>query len=198
MIAFMKKYFYFMYLYIKNMVCYRCKLAVESELKRLDLHPLKVELGEVFIKEAVLSKQQQHQLSFNLKALGFELLDDKRKKIIEHIKTLIIQTVHYNKEQPLKNYSALISEDLHHDYSYLSKLFSETEGITIEQFIINQKIEKAKELLVYDEMNLSEIALELGYSNVAHLSSQFKRITGFTPTQFKKSGIHHRKMLDEV
>ena len=137
-------------------------------------------------------------LSNNLHQLGFELLDDKRKKLIEQIKTLIIQSIHYNKEQPAKNYSAFIAENLHHDYSYLSKLFSETEGLTIEQFIINHKIEKVKELLVYDEKNLSEIAFETGYSSVAHLSAQFKKVTGLTPTVFKQSGIQHRKTLDKL
>lgn len=180
------------------MVCHRCKLAVETELKRLKLHPLKIELGEVVIKEDTINKDQLEKLSVNLQQLGFELLDDKRKKIIEQIKTLIIQSIHYNKEQPNKNYSAFIAENLHHDYSYLSKLFSETEGLTIEQFIINQKIEKVKELLVYDEKNLSEIAFETGYSSVAHLSSQFKKVTGLTPTAFKQSDIHHRKTLDKV
>lgn len=180
------------------MVCYRCKLAVENELKKLNLHPLKIELGEVLIEEADLTKDEYEKLSENLEKLGFELLDDKRKKIIEQIKALIIQTIHYNDKQPEKNYSALIAEKLHHDYSYLSKLFSETEGITIEQFIINQKIEKVKELLTYDEKSLSEIAFETGYSSVAHLSSQFKKITGLTPTLFKQSDIHHRKTLDKV
>lgn len=180
------------------MVCHRCKLAVESELKKLNLHPLKIELGEVVLKEDLIDEQQLQQLSGNLNALGFELLDDKRKKIIEQIKTLIIQIIHHNKEQLAKNYSDLIAENLHHDYSYLSKLFSETEGITIEQFIISQKIEKVKELLVYDEKSLSEIAYETGYSSVAHLSSQFKKITGLTPTTFKQSGIHHRKTLDNI
>ena len=187
-----------MNIYIKNMVCYRCKLSVENELKKLKLHPLKVELGEIVLKEDAITKQQQQQLSINLKQLGFELLDDKRKKIIEQIKTLIINNIHYNKENSSRNYSGFIAENLYHDYSYLSKLFSETEGITIEQFIINQKIEKVKELLVYDEKSLSEIAFETGYSSVAHLSSQFKKVTGLTPTQFKQSGIHHRKTLDKV
>lgn len=187
-----------MNLYIKNMVCHRCKLAVENVLKTLYLHPLKVELGEVVLKEDAISSQQQQQLSNNLKAIGFELLDDKRKKLIEKVKTLIIESVHYNKHQTNKNYSAFISENLHHGYSYLSKLFSETEGITIEQFIINQKIEKVKEMLVYDEKSLSEIAFDLGYSSVAHLSSQFKKVTGLTPTQFKNTGAAHRKTLDKV
>ncbi len=187
-----------MNLYIKNMVCHRCKLAVENELKKLSLHPLKVELGEVVLKEDELSLQRQQQLSENLKAIGFELLDDKRKKLIEKIKTLIIESVHYSKEQLSKNYSAFIAQNLHHDYSYLSKLFSETEGITIEQFIINQKIEKVKEMLVYDEKSLSEIAFDLGYSSVAHLSTQFKKVTGLTPSNFKKLGGIHRKSLDKI
>jgi AraC-like DNA-binding protein len=136
-------------------------------------------------------------LAANLQQLGFELLDDKRKMIIEQIKTLIIQSIHYNKERSAKN-STYISENLHHDYSYLSKLFSETEGLTIEQYIIHQKIEKVKELLVYDEKSLSEIAYETGYSSVAHLSAQFKKVTGQTPSAFKQSGIHHRKTLDAV
>ena len=130
------------------MVCHRCKLAVESELKKQGLHPMKVELGEVVIKEDSITRQQQQRLSNNLQQLGFELLDDKRKKIIEQIKTLIIQNIHYSKEQPQKNYSSFIAQNLHHDYSYLSKLFSETEGITIEQYIINQKIEKVKKSLL--------------------------------------------------
>ena len=175
------------------MVCYRCKLAVENELKKLKLHPLKVELGEVLIQEDELINDQRLELSDNLKQLGFELLDDKRKKLIEQIKTLIINNIHYNKENTSKNYSSFIAENLHHDYSYLSKLFSETEGITIEQFIINQKIEKVKELLTYDEKNLSQIAYELGYSSVAHLSSQFKKVTGLTPTFFKK--MKHKRLI---
>jgi len=187
-----------MNLYIKNMVCHRCKLAVENELKKIGLTPLQIELGEVIVKEDAFESQQEQQLSENLKAIGFELLDDKRKKLIEKIKTLIVESIHYNKHPSNKNFSTLISEHLHHDYSYLSKLFSDTEGITIEQFIISQKIEKAKELLVYDEMSLSEIAFELNYSSVAHLSAQFKKITGLTPSEFKKSGIHHRKTLDSL
>jgi AraC-like DNA-binding protein len=180
------------------MVCHRCKLAVETELKKLKFHPLKVELGEVVIKEDTLTVEQKTQLANNLQQLGFELLDDKKQKLIEQIKTFIIEVVHYNKEQLQKNFSALIAEKLHHDYSSLSKLFSETEGITIEQFIITQKIEKVKELLTYDEKNLNEIAFDLDYSSTAHLSSQFKKVTGLTPTAFKQSNIHHRKTLDKV
>ena len=180
------------------MVCYRCKLAVESELKKINLHPLKVELGEVVLQEDSITNHQQQQLSVSLEQLGFELLDDKRKKIIEQIKTLIIQSIHYTKKLPAKNYSTFISESLHHDYSYLSKLFSETEGITIEQFVISQKIEKVKELLVYDELSLSEIADKLGYSSVAYLSNQFKKITGFTPSYYRSLKEQKRKNIEDL
>lgn len=187
-----------MNLYIKNMVCQRCKQAVENELKKLKLHPLKIELGEAIIKEDDISKEIIQQLAVNLQQSGFELLDNKKQKLIEQIKTFIIKEIHYNDEHASKNYSDLIAGNLHHDYSYLSKLFSETEGITIEQYIIRQKIEKVKEMLTYDEKSLNEIALDLGYSSTAHLSSQFKKITGLTPTAFKQCGIHHRKTLDKV
>jgi AraC-like DNA-binding protein len=126
------------------------------------------------------------------------LIDDKRSKLIEQIKSFIIDTVHYQHEQPQKNFSELLSQHLHHDYSYLSNLFSEVEGITIEHFIISQKIEKVKELLLYDEQTLSQIAFELGYSSTAHLSSQFKKMTGLTPSQFKHIGAQSRKSLDDV
>jgi len=180
------------------MVCHRCKMVVTAALEKLSLHPLNVALGEVVIEEKELSKEQQEKLSQSLKSVGFELIDDKRSKLIEQIKTFIINTIHYKDEQPQKNFSELIAKHLHHDYSYLSNLFSEVEGITIEQYIINQKIEKVKELLVYNELSLSEIAFQLGYSSTAHLSNQFKKLTGLTPSQFKKIGVQNRKSLDEV
>ena len=187
-----------MLLYIKNMVCHRCKMVVKSELEKLDLHPVNLNLGEVLIDEKELSRDKQHELSTALSQVGFELIDDKRSKLIEQIKTFIIDTIHYKDEQPKKNYSQLLSQHLHHDYSYLSNLFSEVEGITIEQYIINQKIEKVKELLMYDESSLSQIAVQLGYSSTAHLSTQFKKLTGLTPSQFKQIGIRGRRGLDEV
>ncbi len=179
-----------MLLHIKNMVCHRCKMVVSSELEKLGLHPVHIALGEVTLEEKELSKEQQQQLSHSLQNAGFEL--------IEQVKTFIINSIHYQEGQPKKNYSELLSKHLHHDYSYISKLFSEVEGITIEQYIINQKIEKVKELLMYDEQSLSQIALDLGYSSTAHLSSQFKKLTGLTPSQFKKMGRGARKSLDEV
>lgn len=187
-----------MHLHIKNMVCHRCKMVVSSELEKLGLHPVHIALGEVTLEEKELSKEQQQQLSHSLQNAGFELIDDRRSKMIEQVKTFIINSIHYQEGQPKKNYSELLSKHLHHDYSYISKLFSEVEGITIEQYIINQKIEKVKELLMYDEQSLSQIALDLGYSSTAHLSSQFKKLTGLTPSQFKKMGRGARKSLDEV
>lgn len=187
-----------MLLYIKNMVCHRCKMVVKTELEKLNLHPVNIALGEVVIEEKELSKDQSNQLADALKAVGFELIDDKRSKLIEQIKTFIIDTVHYKDEQPKKNYSELLSKHLYHDYSHLSSLFSEVEGITIEQYIINQKIEKVKELLMYGELSLSQIALLLGYSSTSHLSNQFKKLTGLTPSKFKQIGVESRKSLDDV
>lgn len=180
------------------MVCHRCRMVVSTALEKLKLHPVNVALGEVIIEEKQLSKEQSNELAAALKAVGFEWIDDKRSKLIEQIKTYIIDTVHYKEEQPTRNYSELLSKHLHHDYSYLSNLFSETEGITIEQYIINQKIEKVKELLLYDELSLSQIALQLGYSSTAHLSAQFKKITGLTASKFKEMGVESRKSLDDI
>lgn len=187
-----------MLLRIKNMVCPRCKTAVKVELEKLNLHPVAIALGEVTIEESALSKDQLTSLSGALQTVGFELLDDKRSRLIEQVKTFVINTVHYSEEQPQKNYSELLSQHLHHDYSYISNLFSEVEGITIEQYIINQKIEKVKELLTYDELSLSQIAFQLGYSSTAHLSTQFKKLTGSTPSQFKQLRLQGRKPLNEV
>lgn len=180
------------------MVCHRCKMVVKAELEKLHLHPVHIALGEVVVEESKLSDGQLKKLDEGLKSIGFELIDDKRSKLIEQIKSLVINTVHYSDEPPKKNFSELIAQTLHHDYSYLSNLFSEVEGITIEQYILNQKIEKVKELLTYDESSLSQIAVQLGYSSTAHLSNQFKKLTGLTPTQFKQQGIKNRKSLDEV
>jgi AraC-like DNA-binding protein len=173
-------------------------MVVKAELERLHLHPVNISLGEVVLEEKELSKEQSGNLSNALQAVGFELIDDKRSKLIEQIKTFIIDIVHYKDEQPEQNFSELISKHLHHDYSYLSNLFSQVEGITIEQYIINQKIEKVKELLLYDELSLSQIAFQLGYSSTAHLSNQFKKLTGLTPSGFKKIGRQSRQSLDDV
>ncbi|MEO6254216.1 MAG: AraC family transcriptional regulator [Ferruginibacter sp.] len=187
-----------MKLYIKNMVCHRCKMAVKTELEKLNLHPVNIALGEVVIEEKEILKDQHGKLSNALRNAGFELIDDRRTRLIEQVKTFIIDTVHYKDEQPKENYSKLLSNHLHVDYSHLSNLFSAVEGITIEQYIINQKIEKVKELLMYDELSLSQIAFQLDYSSTAHLSNQFKKLTGLTPSRFKKIGVESRRSLDDV
>jgi AraC family transcriptional regulator len=185
-----------MKLYIKNMVCPRCISAVEKTLAEIDVQPLQVLLGEVSLASE-LSVSQSEVLKQKLESLGFELLDDIRKQQIEKIKLIIINHIHRLNDKRF-TFSEIIADELHKEYSQLSKLFSATEGITIEQFVILQKIERVKELLAYDQMNVSEIADLLGYSSVAHLSAQFKKITGLTPSQFKAQGIHLRKSLDHL
>lgn len=179
------------------MVCNRCILVVKQELEKLNIESCNVALGEVETK-AELSKEQTEELDTNLTALGFELLDNTKQQLIEKIKNIVIKQVHYTEEENHHNYSEILSKSLHKDYSYLSSLFSEVEGITIEKYIINQKIEKVKELIIYDELNLSEIAYKLGYSSVSHLSNQFKKVTGLTPTHFKQVGQNKRKPLDKI
>jgi AraC family transcriptional regulator len=188
-------------LYIKNMVCNRCVMVVKQELERQGLHPEKVSLGEVTIKEDRLSDDQQNRLDASLVSLGFERIDDRKARLIEAIKNRVIQLIHHTDKVDLKvNWSSLLSDEMHYEYNYLSNLFSSVEGVTLEQYIIKQKIEKVKELLFYDELNLSEIADKLGYSSVAHLSAQFKKITGFTPSEMKKTRDidQNRKPLDSV
>lgn len=186
-----------MSLYIKNMVCNRCIQAVQNILNETGIAFKSVQLGEV---EPVSnpSPEQLEQLRIKLADAGFELLDDARKKLIEQIKTIIIEQVHYKNGDERVNLSHLLSSKLYKDYSYLSHLFSEVEGTTIEKYHIAQKIERAKELLAYDEASLSQIAYDLGYSSVAHLSAQFKKVTGLTPSHFKKMGAAHRRPLDQL
>ncbi len=185
-------------LFIKNMVCNRCRSVVQGELIKVGLLPLNVQLGEIELKTAPTPKQLEG-LEVALLEHGFELIDDSKSRLINQIKKVIIEHVHYGKEGKLKvNFSDYLISKLNKDYHYLSNLFSEIEGITIEKFMINQKIEKVKELLVYDELSLSEIADKLGYSSVAHLSSQFKKVTGLTPSHFKRVREVKRKSLDEV
>lgn len=174
-----------MVLYIKYMVSLRCKMMVKEELKKLGLHYVIVDLGMVEILEDI-TPFQFSELKRNLAMSGLELLDDKKTILIEKIKNVIVEMVHYTDELPKVNYSDYISEKLHHDYTYLSNIFSEVKGITIQQFIIYHKIERVKELLLYDELNLTEISYMLNYSSVAHLSNQFKKITGLSPTFFKQ------------
>ena len=159
-------------------------MVVKSELEKLGLHHTRVELGETEIMED-LSGEQRNLLSTSLEKIGLELLDDKKHIMVERIKTMIIELVHYNDEQIKINLSDYLAEKLNHNYTYLSNLFSEVKGITIEKFYLQNKIERAKELLVYDELNLTEIAWKLHYSSVAHLSNQFKKMTGLTPSHFK-------------
>ena len=185
-------------LFIRNMVCNRCRSVVQGELAKIGLVPLDVQLGEIELKTVPTSRQLE-ELKPALLQHGFELIDNGKSRLISQIKKVIIEHVHYREEGKLKvNFSDYLISKLNKDYHYLSNLFSEVEGITIEKFMINQKIEKVKELLVYDELSLSEIADKLGYSSVAHLSSQFKKVTGLTPSHFKRVREVKRKSLDEV
>nr|WP_253952253.1 helix-turn-helix transcriptional regulator [Mucilaginibacter sp. SG564] len=184
-------------LYIKNMVCNRCKTAVQTELEKAGLEPLSIELGEVSLKQNP-EAQQIKELEKSLTSLGFELIDNQKSRLIEQIKTEIIKLVHYTDTTKTLKLSAILADHLHHDYSYLSNLFSSVEGTTIEKYYIAQKIERVKELLIYNELSLSEISYQLGYSSVAHLSAQFKQVTGLTPSQFKGLQSHHRKNIDDV
>jgi len=186
-----------MKLYIKYMVSIRCKMVVKSELDKLGLHYGVVDLGEVEIREN-LSDEQRDQLKIALLKSGLELMDDKRAILVEKIKNVIIEMVHYEDELPKTNFSDYLSEKLDYNYTYLANLFSETKGITIEHFMILHKIEKVKELLLYDELTLSQIAWKLHYSSVAHLSHQFKKITGLTPSYFKSLKNKRRSTLENV
>ena len=174
-----------MFLYIKYMVSLRCKMVVRQELEKIGLHYVSVDLGTIEILENITDRQRE-QLGINLQASGLILLDDKRKIIIEKIKTIVIDMIHYADELPKVKYSDYISEKLGYDYTYLANTFSEVKGITIQQYIIMNKIERVKELLLYDELNLTEIAYKLHYSSTSHLSNQFKKVTGLTPSFFKK------------
>lgn len=179
------------------MVCNRCINAVSTLLTELKIPYTSVQLGEISLEKEI-PQNKIDVLKNKLAEIGFELLDDAKKRIIGKIKTIIIKQVHYDVGDNRFNLSELLSSALHKDYSYLSHLFSNVEGITIEKYFINQKIERAKELLVYDELSLGEIAFQLGYSSVAHLSSQFKKVTGLTPSHFKQLGNNARKSLDKV
>ena len=172
-------------------------MLVKSELDKLGLHYYAVNLGEVEIRESI-SQFQRDSLRAALLKSGLELMEDKKAILIEKIKNVIIEMVHYAEERPKTNFSDYLSEKLDYDYTYLANLFSEVCGITIEHFIIAHKIEKVKELLIYDELNLSEISYLLNYSSVAHLSNQFKKVTGLTPTYFKHLQHKRRNTIDNV
>jgi len=179
------------------MVCDRCKMVVTSQLRELNLHPVSVELGIIELSEDTLTEEQQQAAKSKLEHVGFELLEDRKRQLIEAIKTTVISLVHQPNDESRLKLSELLSTTLHYDYHYLSSLFSESEKITIEQFAIQQRIERVKELLTYGEINLSEISYELGYSSVAALSAQFKKIVGITPSAWK-AGDGERRTLDKV
>lgn len=172
-------------------------MVVKSEFEKLGLHTISVELGEVELQEAITENQKEILLQ-NLQALGFDLIDDKKSKTIEKIKNLIVDLVHHRNNELKANLSDYLAENLNQDYNSLSNLFSEIENTTIEKYFISQKIEKVKELLIYNELSLSEIADILNYSNVAHLSNQFKKITGFTPTYFKQLKDKKRIQIENL
>ena len=179
------------------MVSNRCKMAVKEELKNLGLHYIVVDLGEVEIMENI-SMDKRTLLKANLLRSGLELMDDKKAMLIEKIKTVIIEMVHHSDEIIKINFSDYLSEKMKHDYTYLSNLFSEVQGTTIEQYIISHKIERIKELIIYGEHNITEIAWKMGYSSVAHLSSQFKKVTGLSPTHFKQLKDKRRSPIEDI
>ncbi|MEX2370612.1 MAG: AraC family transcriptional regulator [Bacteroidales bacterium] len=184
-------------LHIKNMVCPRCIMAVEGALKEYGISFQNVELGQVTLS-GPMSPDTREQFGTKLETLGFELLEPGKSTLISKIKTLIIEQVHYSTEPLAVNFSTYLSEKLNYEYSSLSRLFSSVEGVTIERYVTLQKIEKVKELLFYDELSLSEVAFQMNYSSVAYLSTQFKKETGMTPTQFKQShkpGLRHLDSL---
>ena len=184
-------------LFIKNMVCNRCILVVQNELDKLGIEATNIKLGEIILKKD-LTTAEREALENVLDPLGFQVIDDKKSRMIEKIKNVIIDLVHHQDNDAKTNLSDVLSDALHHDYNYLSNLFSDIEGTTIEKYFIAQKVEKIKELLVYDELSLSEIADRMNYSSVAYLSNQFKKVTGLTPSHFKQIREDKRKPLDKV
>jgi AraC-like DNA-binding protein len=179
------------------MVSNRCKMAVKEALKNMGLHFILVDLGEVEIMED-LSAAQRELLSDGLRSSGLELMDDRRAILIERIKNAIIEMVHHSEDMIKINFSDYLSEKLHYDYTYLANLFSEVQGTTIEHFIISHKIERIKELIIYGELNITEIAWKLNYSSVAHLSNQFKKVTGLSPSHFKQLKVKRRSPIEEI
>ncbi|GAA4734941.1 helix-turn-helix domain-containing protein [Flavisolibacter ginsenosidimutans] len=186
-------------LLVKNMVCHRCLLAVENVLANASVPFQKVTVGEIYLEQP-LSDQQYVSLKSGLAAIGLELIDNRTSGLVEKVKQLVIKKARgeVNEKESKLNLSAYLSQNLYHEYTYLSSLFSSVEGRTVENYFIQQRIEKVKELLVYNEMTLAAIAFEMNYSSVAHLSSQFKQITGLTPSHFKKVGSVKRKLIDRL
>lgn len=186
-----------MKLFIKYMVSMRCKMVVKAELDKLGLHYTRIELGEVEIMEDI-NNEQHTQLKYGLLQAGLELMYDQKSILIERIKNEIVELIHQTNDLPKINFSEYISDKLKHDYTYLANLFSEVTGETIEHYIIAHKIEQVKDLLLYDELNLTEISYKLNYSSVAHLSNQFKKVTGLTPTYFRNLKIKKLKSPGDV
>lgn len=185
-------------IYIKNMVCNRCIMVVRTEFDKLGIPVSSIKLGEVELVSDEIEDTLKKQLVHILKDWGFTLIDDKKEQLIEQVKNIIVELVHQQNNNLKVNLSTYISERIHYDYNYISNLFSDIEGTTIEKYFIEQKIEKVKELIVYDELTINQIAFELNYSSVAHLSAQFKKVTGLTPSHFKKIKTDKRKPLDEL
>ncbi len=179
------------------MVSSRCKTAVKDELKKLGLHFIILNLGEVDVMEDI-SPDKREQLKEALFSAGFELMDDKRSVLIEKIKNVIVEMVHHSDDSLKVNFSQHLSEKLQYDYTYMANLFSEIQGTTIEQFIIMHKVERIKELIVYGELNITEISWKMNYSSVAHLSNQFKKVTGLSPSHFKQLKDKRRTPIEEI
>jgi AraC family transcriptional regulator len=187
-----------MVIYIKNMVCRRCILAIQKEAEILNIKILNIKLGEIEVDDNTVSPETLFQFDLSIFRLGFERFEDKRSRLVEAIKITIIENLYDSDKRPRKNWSEIIADKLQLEYNYLSNVFSASENITIEQYIIRQNIEKIKELLSYDEMNLNEIAWKLGYNSGAYLSSQFKKYTGLTPGQYRKHTEKQRNTIDNI
>lgn len=179
------------------MVSSRCKASVKETLRKLGLHFVMVDLGEIEVMET-LTPEQRMQLNTELQKTGLELMDDKRAVLIERIKITVVEMVHHSDEIIKVNFSDYLAEKLNHDYTYLSNLFSEIQGSTIEQFVIQHKVERIKELIIYGELNITEIAWKMNYSSVAHLSNQFKKVTGLSPTHFKNMKNRRRRPIEDI
>tara|TARA_R110001583_G_C5531699_1_gene398574 strand:+ start:219 stop:791 length:573 start_codon:yes stop_codon:yes gene_type:complete len=184
-------------LHVKNMVCPRCLTAVEQIVERLEIPYANVALGEIDLKHAI-DDESKKRLSEALEKIGFSLIDDRKSRLIGQMKNLIVQKIHHSQDVLEVKWADFIADQLNYDYKYLGMLFSSVESITLEQYIIRQKIERIKELLIYDELSLSQIAYQLGYSSVAHLSSQFKKVNGMTPSNFKGTIDKKRNKLDNI